>query len=435
MAAGSQETINYQVHYNYYGNIIQNVVSVQINRYLAPRQDTFEFTVADIGGNPLQVFDVAREVQFYRVSQSGQKLMFRGATTNIDYSLTPQQKITTVSGKGLWYLLTTRLLKLDGATPVGFPTNPFIMTINPLLNQQFLFLFTMIVNLGFQQNYTTGYLPSINPINTDFDTVVVNDQMFLQYESIEQALDRLVQSALPGLLGELKLDFTVTPPTLTVKRFDPINGFYGIGSNKSSTINFIEGQNIAQLDFSFDFDSMANSIILTGAQFRGSQLIAVPINNNQSIAKYGLKQIQKSIGNVVDQDAIYRYANNLLPLLQFPIPTIKITPVYTYALTSDITSLEPGDVITITSPSLASVLNLSNNQFTARVIEIDRTWSVSSGEQITITLTYPVQTGGQPIFQYAGSTLDTQLAILQNQLSDALYQTTEAPSENLVVGA
>jgi hypothetical protein len=436
------QTIQYTVHYDYLGNILSGVISVDVQRFLHPRDDTIQITLAGF-----QTILPARELFVFRTASTGQILLFRGITTNISYSLTTSAQQTVISGKGYWRLFEWRLLKIEGLTPSGFPTNPFIMTLNPTLQFKFGTLFTLVVTLGFNQNYGLGSLQPIVPIPTDFDNTVVNSNMFIQYDTIAGVLDRLVTSAIPDTEAEYKLDFSGqtdpqnrSRPTITVKMFNPTNGQFGIGSDKSSTISFIEGSNIASYNVTIDWESSANNIVLTGAQFRGSETLAAPIGNDALIARFGLKQIQKSIGNVVDPEEIRIYATNLLPLIQNPIPQIELIPVPTYDLTTPSTNVQPGDVVTIVSPSLAPVianlrtdLSIQNNQFTARVISIQRTWSVQQGESVKLNLTYPVSSSAQPIQQFVLPSAQTMFGSLKAEVQDALFGKESAPSENLIL--
>src|SRR5208283_1151461 len=91
------------------------------------------------------------------------------------------------------------------------------------------------------------------PALTDFDNVVVNDNLNIKYLSISAVIDRLVTSALfnptqgQPFLAEYRLDIgdfpysawsdTYTPklPTVTVMLFDPVHSKLGNGNNRTGT--------------------------------------------------------------------------------------------------------------------------------------------------------------------------------------------------------
>lgn len=432
-------SINYQVTIDSDNvtspHFLSPLLEVAFNRNVHPREDTATIKLAGI-----QKIDSAREINIYRVNVNGTtSLKFRGMTTNPEYSLSEDGMATTVQINGLWYTLETRLLSLLGISPVGMPpnTNPYLVNLNPMLNKTFGELWYELIASGFQQSYSTGHLPPIVPYNfnnlifgsplTDFDTVVVNDQMCIQYQTIGAGVDRLISTALfsetdnEPFLAEVYLDITQKVPTLTTVLFDPANSVFGIGHNKTGrdigsgimppppyaglgnfefapidTIIFSEGDNIVSLDVQYDYISMSNSFVFTGGDFMGSEVAAVPIEMPSSIAEFGLKQTQKSLANVVDQDEIKRYIDTSIPFFQRPIPTIEMKPDYVFASAHPVV---PGDFVTLNAPSFVDVIVDSNGDpisqqptaaFVARIRRIEITWNPSSGEDISYTLTFPV---------------------------------------------
>jgi hypothetical protein len=194
-----------------------------------------------------------------------------------------------------------------------------------------------------------------------------------------------------------------TPSTLSYPmeyaEFGVYNGYCPI-----DTIVFSEGDNIVSIKFTSDYISMNNSFVLTGGSFQGSDVVAIPIDNQRSIAEYGLKQTNQTLNNVVDQGEIQRYVGTSINFFQHPIPNIILKPDYVYASTH---TMYPGDYILVNAPSLGGVIEDSNGNplvgsynpvgglitaaFTARIKTIDITWNPDEGEDITLTLTFPVQ--------------------------------------------
>ena len=235
-------------------------------------------------------------------------------------------------------------------------------------------------------------------------------------------------------------------PTATVMLFDPVHSALGNGNNRTGTnigddtinsvakadndpteldypmpyvefgvyngfspidtIVFSEGDNMVVADLTYDYLSMNNSYVLTGGSFQGSDVVALPIDNQRSIAEFGLKQVNQPLQNVVDQGEISRFVGTSINFFQHPIPNIVIKPDYVYASTH---TLYPGDYVLCNIPSLAGVLEDSNGNklegsysskppygkltlaFTARIKTIDISWNPTDGEDITLTFTFPVQ--------------------------------------------
>jgi hypothetical protein len=284
--------------------------------------------------------------------------------------------------------------------------------------------------------------------------------MNIQYMSDSAVMDKLVTSALfnsnqdQPFLAEYRLDIgdfpyefwadTVQPmyPTVTVMLFDPTHSKLGNGNNRTGlllgdnsidpagttpadlqfpmdyvefgvtngyepidTIVFSEGDNIISVDLTYDYLSMNNSYVLTGGSFQGSDVVALPINNQRSIAEYGLKQTNQVLNNVVDTAEIQRYIGTSINFFQHPIPNIVVKPDYVYA-SSHI--LYAGDYVLLNTPSLSGVVTDSNgnvlegsyvpgnpnpirvNAYTARIKTIDISWNPTSGEDITLTFTFPI---------------------------------------------
>jgi hypothetical protein len=438
-------------------------------------------------------------------------------TTNPKYHVEDIGVTTTMEINSLWYLLMTRLFQIAGKSPPPLQpnTNPYLVYLNPMLNLNFGTIWTLILENAFQESYTTGHLPPIRLANltsvgvinpdisqfTDFDDIVVNDNMNLQYQSVAATIDRLVTSALfnsnNGLpfLAEYRLDIgdypygswpnTVPPnlPTLSVMLFDPIHSILGNGNNRTGltlgdgsiftnpdgtqgtagnspnpanpnastyyapmpyvefgvvdgynpidSVIYSEGDNIVSIDLTYDYISMNNSWVLTGGSFQGSDVVALPIENQRSIAEFGLKQSNQPLQNVVDPGEIQRYVGTSISFFQHPIPNIVLKPDYTYASSHVV---YPGDYITVNAPSLAGVLEDSNGQlltaassfFTARVKTIDISWDAENGEDISLTLTFPV--------------VNVSLADWPTGLQDSnggamqFMYTTVAPSARTVIG-
>jgi hypothetical protein len=541
------------------------ITNLQFQRNIAPSEDNASITLAGI--QPIQS---AREVYIYRVNSDGTlTLKFRGMTTNPTFHVADDALVTTVEVASLWYMFQTRLFGIAGKSPPPLQpnTNPYLVYLNPTLGLNFGVLWSDIVSSAFQGSYSTGHLPTIHlanllpdgsgninvgiipPYLTDFDAIVVNDNMNIQYQSIDAVINRLVQSALfnanqsqpflseyrldigdypinliqtyvrtsigsgstnidvtsvsgfasgqtvyvgyglttqetmtvqtvfipsPNLLFTLPLAYnhyageiveTTTSlsnlynemlPTVTVMLFDPTHSKLGNGNNRTGiclgdnsidpqwvtgtcgptptpsgltldelaypmsyiefgvyngycpidTIIFSEGDNIVSIDLTYDYTVMNNSYVLTGGSFQGSDVVTLPIDNQRSIAEYGLKQTTQSLSNVVDQGEIARYVGTSINFFQHPIPNIVIKPDYVYASTH---TMYAGDYILVNAPSLKGVVEDSNgnlleasyssifpyNQivlaFTARIKTIDITWNPTDGEDITLTLTFPVQ--------------------------------------------
>jgi hypothetical protein len=409
------------------------LLNIDFSRNTHPREDEATITLAGI-----QLVKSAREINIYRFDENGNAdLKFRGMTTNPTYELIEDGLTTTVEVRGLWYMLDTRLASLQGLSPVGMQpnTNPYLVYLNPLLNLEFGQLFFYIVANSFQGLYSTGHLPTIVPFNfnvanaatTDFDTVVVNDQMTLRYVPVASAVDRLVSTALfssdtnQPFLAEVFLDITQTTPTLSVVLFDPTHSVLGIGHNKSGrtigdgiqppppyagignfeqspidTIIFAEGTNIVSLTTKYDYDAMSDSFVTTGGDFMGSEVISIPLESPSSIADFGLKQSQLPLANVVDRDEIARYIDTSISFFQRPIPTITLVPDYAFASAHPIVV---GDFVTLNAPSFRDVIvdsfgnpisDQTSNAFVARIRRIHITWNPTDGESIDYDLTFPV---------------------------------------------
>jgi hypothetical protein len=495
--------------------VLAPMTNIQFQRNIAPSEDNAIITLAGI-----QRIQSAREVYIYRVNSDGTyTLKFRGMTTNPKYSVSDDGLITTVQIASLWYMLQIRLFQIAGKSPPPLQpnTNPYLVYLNPTLALRFGVIWADILVNAFQESYSTGHLPSLHlanlsddgtgnmnigiipPYLTDFDNIVVNDNMNIQYQSISAVVDRLVTSALfnsegsSPFLAEYRLDIgdfpytapvdTVIPklPTLTVMLFDPVHSKLGNGNNRTGillgdnsldpagtlpanlvypmdyvefgvtngyepidTIVFSEGDNIVSIELTYDYLVMNNSYVLSGGSFQGSDVVALPIDNQRSIAEYGLKQTNQSLSNVVDQGEIKRFVGTSINFFQHPIPNIVLKPDYTYA-SSHI--LYAGDYILINAPSLIGVLEDSNGNplegsyssesgdlitaaFTARVKTIDITWNPTDGEDITLTLTFPVQ--NVPIAEW-NAVNNTQQ---QGSLAGAMQfmYTTVAPSAKTIIG-
>jgi hypothetical protein len=417
-------TVEYKVYYTYPADInrINNVTDISIDRGVHPREDNFSVNIAGIEPS----YEVGREIFFYRVnSDIGENIMlFRGIITKRSFGLSPSGKVTKLTGKGLWYTLEMRLLGLPGYTPHPYSTNPYIMQLNKNLQNT---LDTMIGYIVYASSHSrsSAYVTSIEMGTNDFPGVVVNDQCFFQYVSYAQALERLVSSAIPEMMGEFQLDFTQSPPKLNIKRFDPDAGYYGIGENKSeegspNSFCIAEYQNAEEINISLDFENMANSIVNTGAKFFGAEIAVAEIVNEESILQYGFKQFSKSIGNAVTQYEIERYQHNILPLISTPIPSIDVTFFKDAFLKTKV--LNPGDVIAVNSPTLSGVFG--SQTFNARVRKLSYRWRIGEGERISCSLTYPVSRSNQFIAGFANPTIDTLMSSLKRETKDALYTTT-----------
>jgi len=472
------------------------ITNIQFQRNIAPSEDNATITLAGI-----QRIQSAREVYIYRINSDGTyTLKFRGMTTNPEYDVSDAELVTTVQVNSLWYMLATRLFQIAGKSPPPLQpnTNPYLVYLNPTLGLNFGQLWADILTFAFQESYSTGHLPVLHlanlqddgmvnqtiPYLTDFDYVVVNDNMNLQYQSVSATVDRLVTSALfnanesspflteyrmdigdfpyaipPRPAGSLVDTFTPKIPTATVMLFDPVHSKLGNGQNRTGinlgdnsldpewvtgecgvtpsgltpdeltfpmsyiefgvyngycpvdTIIFSEGDNFVSIKLTYDYLVMNNSYVLTGGSFQGSDVVALPIDNQRSIAEFGLKQTQQSLQNVVDQGEIKRFVGTSINFFQHPIPNIVIKPDYVYFSQH---TMYAGDYILVNAPSLAGAMEDSNGQllegsygpafdpvthkpiivtaaFTARIKTIDTTWNPTDGEDITLTLSFPVQ--------------------------------------------
>jgi len=567
--------------------------NISFSRNIAPSDDSATLTIAGILRIP-----AAREVYFYRVNSDGSlTLKARGMTTNPTYQVEADGGLLTmVDINSLFYMLQTRLFQIAGKSPPPLQpnTNPYLVYLNPNLNLRFGEIWTLILSNAFQESYSTGHLPPLRLANvtpygtananvsnfstfTDFDQVVVNDNMNVQYQNISAVIDRLVTSALfngqggAPFLAEYRMDigdfpipgfvattltatagpgsstfhvtstdgfadgqmiyigaglgtqetFTITGvfpntltitvapnsanthyageiveltsspaglypktlPTLTVMLFDPIHSKLGNGQNRSGihlgdnsldpagtlpanllypmdyvefgvtngylpvdTIVYSEGDNIVSIKPTYDYVSMNNSWVLTGGSFQGSDVVATPIENQRSIAEYGLKQTNQTLANVVDPGEIQRYVGTSIGFFQHPIPNIELKPDYTYASSH---VLYPGDYILINAPSLQGVMEDSNGNllggsydsstgalisvgFTARVKTINIKWDADNGEDISIILTFPVL--NVPLGTTWANNYDPTSQKGSNAGAMQSMYTSVAPSDKSVIG-
>ncbi|MGB9615557.1 MAG: hypothetical protein ACPL3B_08650, partial [Fervidobacterium sp.] len=297
------------------------------------------------------------------------------------------------------------------------------------LDFTFGMIFSSIMD-AYKSTECSAYLPIIERGSTDFEDVPVNDYLIVQYVTPAEALERLVSGALPDMLGEFKLDFTSSAPTLNIVQFDPSSGYYGVGSDKSATFKIVEGQNAKLMDIRFDYEAMGNSIVISGAKFYGSDIIeAELVRDDNSILQYGFKQITKPVGSCVSVPEIRRYINNLLPLLSKPIPSINVRFFKDTFLKTQM--IYPGDVINLYGDSLSNIFGTSS--ITARVRTLDIRYSPSEGEEISCTLSYPVEKGPQFISGFATPSIQTLLGGLKREVKDALYTTYGGTYEYLPI--
>lgn len=478
-------TINYVVSYdsdylmpdgvtpNSNANVLTGVTNLTFHRDVAPSEDNATITLAGMGytdsfgaQHPVKS---AREVYFYRVNSDGTyTLKFRGMTTNPEYDVSDAGLVTTVQVNSLWYSLQTRLFQIAGKSPPPLQpnTNPYLVYLNPTLGLRFGIIWADIIVNAYQNSYSTGHLPPLHLVNlnpngtgnmnvgisppyfTDFDDIVVNDNMNIQYQSIDATINRLVTSALfnsnatSPYLAEYRMDIgeypygswtgTVAPliPCITVMLFDPVHSKLGNGCNRTGTtigdnsldpagtlpdalqypmdyiefgvtngyepidsIIFSEGDNVVSTKLKYDYISMNNSYVLTGGSFQGSDVVSLPIDNQRSIAEYGLKQTNQSLSNVVDQGEISRFVGTSINFFQHPIPNIVVIPDYVYASQH---TLYPGDYIRLNVPSLVGILEdsqgvvIPSGAFISRIRGIDITWSSDDGEDITFIMSFPL---------------------------------------------
>lgn len=565
------------------------ITNLEFSRNIAPADDHATITLAGI-----QRIQPAREVYIYRVGSDGNiYLKFRGMSTNPTYTVAGENLVTKIDIYSLWYMLQTRLFAIAGKSPPPLQpnTNPYLVYLNPMINLKFGQIWADILAFAFKESYSTGHLMPISlenlnnvnpnhlqndkiPYFTDFDNVVVNDQLTIQYQSVSAVIDRVVTSALfnsgdsTPFLAEYRLNigeeyvkvtqttltsgigaggtvFSVasaaglangdlisiglgvetsgteatetatilsivgttihivnpttyahqsgetvsTPPnlfnpqlpTLTVMLFDPVHSILGNGQNRTGiymgddsiktnpdgtsftptyapmcyvefgvvnghnpvdTIIFSEGDNIVSVDLTYDYVSMNNSWVLTGGSFFGSDVTSLPIENQRSIAEYGLKQTNQPLQNVVDAGEIQRYIGTSINFFQHPIPNIVLKPDYAYA---SVHPLFAGDYVLLNAPSLSGVMEDSTGQlllgswdtsgtkvtaaFTARIKTIDITWNPDNGEDITFTLTFPVQ--NVPISSWP----DTEtMHYGSNAGAMQFMYTTVLPSTRTVIG-
>lgn len=313
---------------------------------------------------------------------------------------------------------------------------------------------------GFSTSVSTGYV-SGTPVTSMTVGLGATDQETVYIASVSGNTITLVS---PGLVHSHSSGETVgTPaniyqpplPTLTVMLFDPAHSMLGNGRNRTGllmgdgsiftnpdgtsgsagnspntsnpnqttfyapmsyaefgdadgyipidTVIFSEGDNFVSVDLTYDFLGMNNSWVLVGGSFLGSDVVALPIDNQRSIAEFGLKQTNQQLNNVVDQGEIQRYVGTSINFFQHPIPNITIHPDYVYASSH---MLYPGDYILINAPSLMGIIEDSNGNtfegtydsngdlisyaFTARTKTIAITWDADNGEDITLIFTFPI---------------------------------------------
>jgi hypothetical protein len=486
---------NYIVYYTNGQNILSNVISISYTRNLHPSENEATIVLAGIqnieAAREIQIFRQYSDGNNYLVwrgmtTNVSYNLDASGAITTIScQSLWHILEIRLLQNPG------------SGFAGQPLNTNPYIGLMNPYLNMTFDQLLYYILSLAFKA-YSTGFLPPIIPlIPTDFSNVIVFDQMFVKYVSVAEAIDRLWSSALfnysdnqPYNAEMFLIDnpngvtnqFITDSPQLTVKQFGVVqvgSGYRflnGIGKNKTgaqnplfpnvfpyeTTINvsvpasnptplqprqmitasvdvydsitFVEGENIVSINLTYDYESMANSFVFTGGNFPGAEVTAVPLDNPPSIAYYGLKQMNKSLNNVIDQDEIDRYAQGTLPMFARPLPNLQVVvdPVYGSQFLGNPRSIDPGDLISFYSPTIGTVVkdangNTISNNFYARVKTVSVTWDAEQGEQISYTFMYPLEL--MPQFMYGIISPSDKIANGQfvRQMKNSTYQREVTP--------
>src|SRR5579875_71000 len=485
MSNPTYSTITYIVQYDGQTKFTNNIVSIEFQTNLHPRENTATITLAGA-----QDIEPARDITIYRVNRDGSQIqMFRGFSGNVTYALDSETGVqTTIYVESYWKLLEYRLVKIEGLAPPPFApnTNPYLVRLNPLLNLTFGYLFDFLVWNGFTQSYSTGHLPPIVPgtVYSLFDNATVNDQLILQYFSVASAIERLWQSALfdsssstAPYIAEALLDTIPFYPTLNIEYYDPIQSAFGIGQNKTGqpvgngpntiydprassptpgsapvdTIIFSEAENIVSATLEYDYDDMANSFVYSGANFRGAQIVAVPVENPSSIAQLGLKQQNKTLGNVIDPEEINTYIKDVTPLFQRPIPNIVIKAESTFAPPDTYGSptypqlprINPGDLVILNIPSFVGVVKdmngnvLSQPNFVARVRRISVTWDTQNGEDVTYTFILPIVAstvhgeGTQFLYPQTNPSGNSIAARYAQQIHDSVYNPPEGPIENV----
>jgi len=420
--------VQYKVYYVYpdESHLITNLMSLNLKRALHPREDSFDLSVAGI-----VPYEVGREIFVYRINPEINEtvMLFRGIITKKAFEISSGGKITKLSGRGLWYALETKLLRIPNQTPEFYPENPYIFSLNPTLNYTFGMIFTGIME-NYKASECSAYIPVIERGTTDFESVQVNDYILVQYSTPGETLERLVSTALTEMVGEFKLDFTQSTPTLSIVKFDPANNLYGIGQDKSSTFVIIEGQNAVEMDFSFDYEEMGNSIVVSGGKFMGADIIeAELVRDDASIKQYGLKQITKPLGSCVSENEIRTYIYNLLPLLSQPIPSLNVRFIKDFFLKTQL--VNPGDIVKVYGDSLTNIFG--SNTITARVRVVEIAYSIDKGEEIELRLSYPVQKAPQFITGFAQPSLNTLMGSFKREVRDALYTTLGGAYEYLPI--
>lgn len=233
--SSNPNNVNYVVTYDSDINsaspiYLSPITNIRFQRNIAPSEDNATLTLAGI-----QNIESAREVYIYRQNSDGTtNLKFRAMTTNPTYHVGSDGATTTIAINSLWYMLSTRLFQIAGKSPPPLQpnTNPYIIYLNPTLGLNFGQLWGYILVNSFQGSYTTGHLPTLQLANldssgvinpsipqgfTDFDGVVVNDNMNIQYMSDSAVMDKLVTSALfnsnqdQPFLAEYRLDIGDSP--------------------------------------------------------------------------------------------------------------------------------------------------------------------------------------------------------------------------------
>jgi hypothetical protein len=408
---------------------LSNVLSLQYTTALLPADWTATVT---LGG--IIPFTTYRDLFIYRIDSNNTPfLAWRGILTDIKRQLDTSGGLqTTISAQGYWFELQKRLLSIATSSPTpGLPYNPYVIPLNTAgttgapLDKTVAQLVTEVLTIGYNQNAGTGTMaPIIVGDVSAFSSTIVGDPLYIQYETVDQVLEEIVSGSTQIgtiAIGEMRLDALTTAPTimLDVEPFDPANGQYGIGNDKSGYVNIEEGENFTSLTYEQDFLNMSNSMVATGGNFFNYQIVYAPIQNAASIAQYGLQESSLSIGTVVSTAQINTYLNNLIQFIQVPIPTFTISNV-NWFLNNSSTWMMPGDIVTITSPTFTpTVTNISGTTaFTARIQQIQTNWDLNGGELVTSILSYPVTASMQPSYGYANPSMNTIIGGLQQSINN-----------------
>ena len=368
----------------------------------------------------------------------GGSLQFQGATSTTD----PNGNTVYVGGD-LIYI-------------AGSPPDPNNLANPPVGETAVVFSVNQVTNTI----TLAAPLAQSHPSGTFVWNRIVNDNMYMQYTTVDATLERLMQAGVNtsdvsqgnGAVGELSLDFVGTTdpqglgrPTLSAKLFNPnlvsggVHTAMGVGTDRTvqngslPPITYYEGDDLVDFQLSYDYEEMANSLVFSGEQFRGAEIAAAEKRDDTSIITYGLKQMHKSAGNVADPTEIQRYMQNIFPITAQPIPSMSAWLLNEYPNTY---LPNPGDLINIQSPSLQGIIitqQPSSPNFAIRIKSINTKWNTDDGEKVQIEFTFPLTQAGQWLSNFSSHSPQTVIGNLQQELRTATYHSGDSIIENKIL--